>query len=167
MNLRKFLTKSLIWKPKTLKDGWEHKNGFFVSIDAKTALNMIDNAKKSRMQSKIRVRNLHHSTDHNILRKQAESLLYDIESSQNNYIEAIIIFGGFYLIANIAYAIPVVWNGEHKDVAQYFLICLGFLIPLIFIFFMKRKIDKANMNNFLEIEDALYQYEYGASQYKD
>ena len=47
------MTKALIFKPKKLREGWEHKNGFYVSIDAKSALVAIDKGRSERKISKI------------------------------------------------------------------------------------------------------------------
>lgn len=161
-----FLTKALIWRPKRLKDGgWEHKHGFFVAIDAKVALSLISQAKSERNRLGIRYTNHSVGMEYSMLRDRAESLLYKIESSQNNYIDFACVFGGFYLLANIVYAIPVIWEHPYKDAVQYFLICLGLFICAASLYFVKRKIDKRNIDHFLDIEDALYLHEYQRSQY--
>lgn len=163
----KFITKSLIFKPKKLKDGWEHKKGFYVSIDAKTALNIIDSARTKRAYSRISKPNVFHGVERERLRSRAEKILYEIESSSNNYIELICLLGGLGIIIFLWDLITIIWMHPDQESVRLFLVLLMALGFLSFLYFKKMQVDKDNVETFLDIEDALYKNEYGASQYKN
>ena len=161
-----FITKAVIFKPKKLKDGWEHKNGFHVSYESTTALSVVENAKAERKRSVTQKENFYTHIKYIDLRNRAESTLYKIQSSHNNYIEVICCFGGLFLMVILLDLLPVLWDYPDRTSVRLFLISLAVLIILIFLHWKKKKIDKFDVEEFLEIEDALYQHEYGTSQYK-
>ena len=167
MYIWEFMTKALIFKPKKLKEGWEHKNGFYVSIDAKSALVAIDKGRSERKISKITKPNFYEKIDKEILRPRAETQLYEIQSSSNNYIEIITAFGGFGILAFLVELVPVIWSRPERDSVRVFLILIATLGLFIFLYFRKKQMDKNNIEAFLDIEDALYKQEYDESQYKN
>ena len=159
------LTKALIFKPKKLKDGWEHKNGFYVSIDAKSALVIIDKARDKRKYSKFNKQNIYNDIDNDSLRSKAESRLYEIESSSNNYIEFICAVGGVFVFIYLTGLIVKIWNYPSQTTVRLFLILVLILGGLVYLYFKKEKIVNYIVEDFLDLEDALYFQEYGRSQY--
>lgn len=160
------LTKALIFKPKKLKDGWEHKKGFYVSIDAKSAFVIIDRSRDKRKYSNFNKPNFYNQLSAEKLRPLAESRLYEIESSSNNYIECICAVGGLAVLIYLITYLTIIWNYPTQDSVRLFLILVAIFGFLIFIYFKKAKIVDHLVEDFLEIEDALYLLEYGESQYQ-
>lgn len=170
MYLWGFLTKALIFKPQKTTDGWEHKNGFYVPWkDVNTAFSIIESAKNKRKYSynSVKRKNYYQGASRDQLRGKAEGLLYEIQSSSNNYIEAICVIGGFFLLTYLVNLITVIWSYPTRETVRLFLIVAAVLGSLIFIYFKKKKIDEGIIENFLDVEDALFQHEYGESQYKN
>jgi len=164
--MRKVLTKALIFKPKKLIDGWEHKKGFYVSIAAESALAAIDNARENKRYSKSFNPDIYTQLSKEKLRFLAESRLFEIESSKNNYIELICLIGGLGILVYLSDLLFVIWNYPNQNSVRLFLILATILGVLIFVFSTKMKIDKYLVDDFLEVEDALYTIEYGESQYQ-
>lgn len=168
MNLWGFLIKALIFKPKKSINGWEHKNGFFVPFeDVKSALSIIESERNKRSYSKRNKNNYYQQLDRETLRNLASQKLYEIESSSHNYIEIIIIVLGLGIIVYLLDLITVIWSYPSQDTVRLFLALVVALACISFLYFKKTKIDKNNVEIFLDIEDALFQHEYGRSQYKD
>lgn len=167
MYIWRFLTKALIFKPKKLENGWEHKKGFYVSIEAEAALNILDSARNKKYYSGISKSNIYQGLDRDILRSRAKEMLYEIESSSNNYIELICTLGGLGIVIYLWDLITLIWMHPDQDSVRLFLVLLLALGLLIFLYFKKMKIDRNNIETFLDTEDALYKHEYNVSQYKN
>lgn len=160
------LTKALIFKPKKLKDGWEHKKGFYVSIDAKSAFSMINNARNKRQYSTSNRPNYNKQLSLEELRALAEIRLYEIESSSNNYIEFICAVGGLVVFIYLVTYLTIIWDYPSQDSVRIFLILAALFGFLIFLFFKKEKAVSYLVEDFLDIENALYHLEYGESQHQ-
>ena len=159
------LTKALISKPKKLKDGWEHKNGFYVSIDAKSAFAIIDNARNKRQYSTSKRPNYYKQLSSEKLRTLAESRLYEIESSSNNYIEYICAVGGLFVFIYLADLLMQIWNYPSQSSVRLFLMLTALFGFLIFLYFKKEKIVSYLVEDFLDIENALRILEDSESKY--
>lgn len=157
------LSKSLFFSPKKLLDPWEHKHGFLVSIDCRTALNFISNGENVREKKSFYgpLPNSYLKMDYDFLRRCAEDTLYEIESSQANYVEITSILcglcSGFYLLG----LIPAVWSYHDGDQVKLMLILFIAFITSIVLYVLKQRIDTKNLEYFLDIEDALYYYDNG------
>jgi hypothetical protein len=159
------LTKALISKPKKLKDGWEHKNGFYVSIDAKSAFAIIDNARNKRQYSTSKRPNHYKQLSSEKLRALAESRLYEIESSSNNYIEYICAVGGLFVLIYLTDLLMQIWNYPSQSSVRLFLMLTLLFGFLIFLYFKKEKIVSYLVEDFLDIENALRLLEDSECQY--
>lgn len=159
------LTKALIFKPKKLKDSWEHKYGFCVKIDAKTALAKINQARSKRENSDHKFKSYFDYVDTNELRRRSEKQLYEIESSCNNYIELICVVGGLGILILFTSLIPLIWTDPDVKNVRLFLILLSSFVILITGYYSKITIDKRYVDHFLDIENELYKREYGKNLY--
>lgn len=160
------LTKALIFKPKKLKDGWEHKKGFYVSIDAKSAFVIIDKARDKRKYSNFNKPNIYNQLDKDKLRSLAESRLFEIESSSNNYLEYICAVGGLFVFIYLTNLLMQIWNYPNQTSVRLFIVLAVLFGFLIYLYFKKEKIVNYLVEDFLDLEDALYRLEYGESQYQ-
>lgn len=168
MDLWGFLTKALFLKPKRTTEGWEHKNGFYVPLkDAKAAFSIIENARNKRRYSSLKKRNVYQGMNRERLREIAEIKLCEIQASSNNYIEAICAIGGLATVIYLLDLLVLIWSYPKQETVRLFLVLIAVLGLLIFLYFKKQKIDKNNVETFLDVEDALFQIEYGESQYKN
>lgn len=155
------LTTSLFFKPKKLLYPWEHKHGFLVSIDCRTALNVISNGEKVRKHKSFHgaLPNSFLNRDYDVLRYCAERTLYEIESSHSNYVEVTSIlcglFSGFYLFG----LIPAVWTYHDGDQVKLMFALIMVFITSVVLYFLKKRKDARNLEYFLDIEDALYYHE--------
>lgn len=160
------ITKALIFKPKKLKDGWEHKKGFYVSIDAKSALVVIDRARDKRKHSNFNKPNFYNQLSKEKLHPLAESKLYEIESTCNNYIEYISSVGGLVIFIYLLKYLTIIWNHPSQNSVRIFFILAAVLGFLIYLYFKREKAINYLVEDFLDVEDALYLLEYGESQYQ-
>lgn len=170
MYLWRLLTKALFFKPKRTENGWEHKSGFYVSLkDANAAFSIIERARNERKGSlnKRKTKNHYLDVKRDRLRAMADDLLYEIQSSSNNYIETICAFGGLFLLGYLINLIIVIWSYPTIETVRSFLISSAIFGFLIFSYFKKQSLDKSKAEMFLDIEDALFQLEYSESQYKN
>ena len=159
------LTKALFFKPKRLKDVIEHPKGFLFDIDCQTALNAIEHARnKTAFHPK---KNGYNSWDTDNLRNYANQSLYNIESSLGNYIEVICTFGGTLIFFQIMILVFSVWENPIIQNVRLLVVLTVILVLLIYLYFMKKKLDERNIQNFLEVEDALFYKKYGRSQYNN
>lgn len=164
--IEKILTYALVFKPKKLQHPWEHKNGFFVYIQADTALRIIENAKAERKRNRVIKKNHCIGMDRDLLLRRISGELNIIQSSQNNYVDFFCVVGGSVCGVFLIQLIPQIWGGAGLLHTRIFLITMLFVIICIALYFYKRKIDQANIDYFLDLEDALYFHEYGESYYK-
>ncbi len=160
------LTKALIFKPKKLIDSWEHKHGFRIEFDAGVAFNLIESAKSARKYSGIKVKNYHLNTNSDLLRDSAIKKLYIIQSSHNNYIDWISAGVGLSSLVYIFTLIPHVWSGSNLLVVRALMVSALLLVVSIALYVYKKRVDKSDIDYFLDIDDALYIQEYGESQYR-
>lgn len=154
--------RAIFFRPKTLKDPLEHKNGFTVLIQASTAFNIIKSAKNHRIYTP----NPYQGLDANSLKNMTEKALYDIESSHSNYIEILAIIFGLMALGTILALLPSVWSNPEISIVQPFLVAIVVLIFCIFIHSIKNKKLESLVEHFLLCEDALYHHNYGRSQYR-
>ncbi|MDI9659418.1 hypothetical protein [Acinetobacter nosocomialis] len=160
------LSHALIFKPKKLKEPWEHKKGFQVEYDVKSALNFIEKQRESFRKHVPIKTNFHQNSDYKTLRILAKKRLYEIESSLNNYIEVICCIGGLFLTVFAINLLSTIWNYPTKETVQLFLLSLAVIVALFFIYRRKKSHDLNLVYDFLNIEDALFRIEYGESQYQ-
>lgn len=160
------LSHALIFKPKKLKEPWEHKKGFQVEYDVKSALNFIEKQRESFKKDVPIKTNFHQNSDYKTLRILAKKRLYEIESSLNNYIEVICCISGLFLTVFAINLLSTIWNYPTKETVQLFLLSLAVIVALFFIYRRKKSHDLNLVYHFLNIEDALFRIEYGESQYQ-
>jgi len=165
-NIMNILTKALIFKPKKLKEGWEHRKGFYVSIDANSAFVVIDKARNKRKYLDFNKPNFYNQISKDKLRPLAESKLYEIESSSNNYIEFICSVGGLFVFVFLTDILMQIWNYPTQSSVRLFIVLATVFGFLIFLHFKKKKTVNYLIEDFLDVEDALYLLEYGESQYQ-
>lgn len=157
---------ALIFKPKKLKDPWEHKKGFRVMYDLKVALTIVENRRSLFSQLHASEPNYHQSSDYETLRKIAEKRLYEIQSSANNYIEIICCIGGVFIGLYAFSLLEIIWNYPSRGSVRLFVALIASIILLIFVYKKKKSIDSYLVKDFLNIEDAIYKFDYGESQYQ-
>ena len=157
---------AIFFKPKRLKDPWEHKKGFKVSIESKTALNIIENKRNDFRYAEASEPNYLENLDYELLRKRAEERLFEIESSANNYVEAFCIAGGLFIGIYAFELLFVIWNYPSKEPVTLFLILTAIIAFLYYVYRRKKTVDSYLVKDFLNIEDAIYKIDYGESQYQ-
>lgn len=151
-----FLTKSLIFKPKRLRNGWEHKHGFYVSHDVKSAFSIIESEKNKLLRGGENIKPSQHVINLSIddLRNRANLYLYQIESSSNNYVECIAALSIIYAMSIVVLGIRLWTYADHNSV-RLFLISLIFLGCISFLYLEKIKEGKSLVYGFIEIEQVL------------
>lgn len=164
--INKILTKALFFKPKKLKDTWEHKRGFQVIFDCNTALRIIENKRSTFGYEEAKKENFHLNNDYETLRDLAVKRLYDIESIQNNYIDFICVVFGLFISIYTFDLMNEIWNYPSQFSVRLFFILIAILVFLVLLYKRKAALKSYLVVDFLNIEDALFSLEYGESQYQ-
>lgn len=157
---------ALFFKPKKLKEPWIHKQGFSIDYDIKSAFNNIEFQKNKYSWQTFHPDDFFKQLDEDVLIRNARDILYQIESSSNNYIEAICSIGGVCLLYYLFILGMEIWNYPNISTVRIFMILVLISITMVIIYIMKKSSDKRNIKNYLSIEDALYFKEFGKSKYK-
>ena len=145
-----FLTKALFFKPQKLPDGY-----FWTP----TAWNIIKIAKNERFwaDTLIKSNSSYTQFDNDFLTKQAEQLLYQMQSSNSNYMDIIVGLVAFICLGLFLNLIPEMWNYHRENDVKLFFITIIVSIITYLLYRKKKELDDYMVMEFLTIEFVLDQ----------